>query len=197
MLLDGQLRLLELTERNSKWWQFWRQTHKKALEPIGREDAPSDWTAALGQEMQILSTPYSMFVTRVLPFMVVAGVCGWVYWPKRHEGAESLAIALIVFVIANLLMYRELRKGPWRKADVVEDRGDRLLITRWKTAVEVPLSQVEEIMRVQSLGSMEVIIILKTPCAFGPEIAFYPPHKRKVPGIERALDGLSRRVSSQ
>jgi hypothetical protein len=147
--------------------------------------------------MQILSTPHSTFVTRVLPFMLVAGVCGWVYWPKRDEGMESLVIALFVFVIVNLLMCRELRKRLWRKADIVEDRGDRLVITRWKTTVEIPLSQVQEIMRVPMLGSMEVIIILKTPCEFGSEIAFYPPHKRKVPEIDHALDGLSRRVASQ
>ncbi len=147
--------------------------------------------------MQVLSTPHSTFVTRALPFIVVAGVCGWTYWPKRNEGAESLAIALILFVIANLIMYRVLRKGLWLKADIVEDRGDRLMITRWKTTIEVPLYQVQEIMRVPTLGGMEVIIILKTPCAFGSEIAFYPPHKRKTPEIEHALDELSRRVNSQ
>lgn len=147
--------------------------------------------------MQILSTPHSTFVTRVLPFVVVAGACGWVYWQKRNEGAESLVITLILFVIASLLMYRQLRKGLWRKADIVEDRGDRLLITRSKTTIEVPLSHVQEIMKAPSFGVMEVIIILKIPCTFGSEIAFYPPHKRKVPQIEHALDDLSRRVASQ
>jgi hypothetical protein len=147
--------------------------------------------------MQVLSTAHSMFVTRVLPFIVVAGACGWAYWPKRNEGAEPLIFALVFLVIANLIMYRTLRNGLWRKADVVEDRGDRLVVTRWKTTIEVPLSQVQEIMRIPTLGGMEIIIILKTPCAFGSEIAFFPPHKRKVPEIEHALDGLSRRISSQ
>ncbi len=147
--------------------------------------------------MQILSTARSTFVTRVLPFIVVAGACALAYWPKRNDGAESLIFALIFLVIANLIMYRTLRKGLWRKADIVEDRGDRLVITRWKTTIEVPLSQVQEIMRVPTLGGMEVIIIMKTPCAFGSEIGFFPPHKRKVPEIEHALDGLSRRVSNR
>ncbi|MCP5146249.1 MAG: hypothetical protein H6978_15680 [Gammaproteobacteria bacterium] len=147
--------------------------------------------------MQVLSTPHSTFVTRALPFIVVAGACGWTYWPRRSEGAESLVIVLIVFVIANLIMYRLLRKGLWLKADIVEDRGDRLKITRWKTTIEVPLHQVQEIMRVPTLRGMEVILILKTPCALGSEIAFYPPHKRSTPEIEHVLDGLSRRVNSQ
>ncbi len=121
--------------------------------------------------MQILSAPSSTFVTRVLPFIVVAGACGWAYWPKRNEGAEPLVLALIFLVIATLIMYRTLRKSAWRRADTVEDRGDRLVITRWKTTIEVPLSQVQQVLRVSALGGMEVIIILKTPGALGSQIA--------------------------
>jgi hypothetical protein len=146
--------------------------------------------------MQILSARRSTFVTRVLPFIVVAGACGWAYWPKRNEGAEPLVLALVFLVISTLIMYRTLRKSAWRRADTVEDRGDRLVITRWKTTIEVPLSQVQQVLRVPVLGGMEVIIVLKTPCALGSEIAFFPPHKRKVPEIEHALEMLSRRVSS-
>jgi hypothetical protein len=147
--------------------------------------------------MQILSAPPWTFVKRVLPFIVLLGACAWVYWPKRNEGTEPLIISLIVLAAGTLIMIHTLRKGSWRMADTVEDRGDRLVVTRWRTTVEIPLSQVQEIMQVPMHGGIEVIIILKTPCAFGSEIAFFTPDKRKVPEIEYALDSLSKRVSSQ
>jgi hypothetical protein len=147
--------------------------------------------------MHILSAPPATFVKRVLPFIVLLGACAWHYWPKRNEGAEPLIVSLVVLVIGTLITLYVFRNGPWRMADTVEDRGDRLVITRWKSTIEVPLSQVQEIMQVRSRLTNEVIIILRTPCAFGSEIAFFPPDKRKAPQIEYALETLSRRVSSQ
>ena len=147
--------------------------------------------------MLTLSAPPSTFIKRVFPFIALVGIFAWVYWSKRHEGTETLVVGLILLAIGSVLMLHSLRKEAWRRADVVEDRGDRLVVTRWKTTIEIPLSQVQEIMQVPTLGGTEVIIILKTTCAFGSEIAFFPPDKRKVPEIEYALAALSRRVSSQ
>jgi len=144
--------------------------------------------------MQILSAPPWTFVKRVLPFVVVVSACAHVYWPERNEGVEPLVLAFVLLVIANFIMYRTLRKGSWRRADTVEDLGDHLVVTRWKTTITIPLSQVQEVMEVPTLGGMEVVITLKTPCVFGSEIAFFPLDKRKVPEIEHALDMLKRRV---
>lgn len=147
--------------------------------------------------MRILSAPHSTFAKRVLPFVVMFGACAWQYWPRRNEGIEPLIVSSVVLAMGVLIVFHVFRKGLWRTADIVEDRSDRLVITRWRTTVEIPLSQVQEIMQVPALGGTEVIIILKTPCAFGSEIAFFPPNKRKDPEIEHALEMLSRRVSER
>lgn len=146
--------------------------------------------------MNILSATHSTFVKRVLPFVVVAGACAWVYWSKRNE-ADSLFWSLFTLAIGTLIMFFTLRKGFWRMADTVEDHGNHLVVTRWRTTIEIPLSHVREIMRLPKLVGSEVIIILQSPCALGSEICFLAPDKRKVPEIDQVLDALSRRVASQ
>jgi hypothetical protein len=147
--------------------------------------------------MLTLSAPHSEFVKRVLPFAVAVGAWGWVCWPRRNDGAESLIIALVLLVALILIVLGTLRKGFWRMADTVEDRGDRLVVRRWKTTIEIPLTHVQEVLRVPTLAGSEVIVVLHAPCELGSEISFLASSNRKQPGIDDALESLSRRVASQ
>lgn len=82
-------------------------------------------------------------------------------------------------------------------ADTVEDHGDQLAITRWRTKVEVPIANVRELRRQPTGRGSQVTILLKAPCALGSEITFLAPDRRTMPDIEDKLDALWRRVGSQ
>jgi hypothetical protein len=146
--------------------------------------------------MQTISAAHSTFVKRVLPFVVVGGACAWVYWSRRDQ-PQSLEIGLFWLVISTVIMAVALRRSLWRMADTVEDYGDRLVITRWKTRVEIPIWNVREIKRERQLVGSEVTILLDGPSALGSEVTFLAPDKRKSPGIDEALEALARRVASQ
>jgi len=108
-----------------------------------------------------------------------------------------LIFGLFFLLVGSIILYWQLRKSLWRKAEIVEDHGDRLVVTRYRTTIEVPLSQVQEVLKIRASVGTEVVVVLKAPCLFGSEISFYPPSKRRVPDIEDALDKLTRRVSAQ
>lgn len=133
---------------------------------------------------------------RVFPFIVVAGACAWSYWGKRHL-PNSLEIGVITAVIGTVIMVVVLKRGLWRMADIVEDHGDRLKVSRWRTNIEIPLPQVTGVRRTRRLTGSEVTLVLSTPSALGLEVSFLAPDERRVPGIEKTLDELSQRAVAQ
>jgi hypothetical protein len=146
--------------------------------------------------MQTISATHSAFVKRVLPFVVVVGASAWSYWSKRNL-PNALVLAISSGVLFTIIMLVILRRGFWRMADIVEDYGDRLVITRWRTKVEIPISHVREVRREPQLRGSEVTLILNEPSALGSEVTFLAPDRRTSPGIEERLDALSRRAGSQ
>jgi hypothetical protein len=147
-------------------------------------------------DMQKLSAPHSAFVKRVLPFVAVLAVSAWSYQSNREQ-PNALVLTLIVGVVGLLLMGLALRRGFWRIADTVEDHGDRLVITRWKTRAEIPIANVREIRRRRGLNGSYVTLFLNSPSALGSEITFLAPGSRTMREIEDRLDDLWRRVTSR
>jgi len=148
-------------------------------------------------QVQKLSAPHSTFVKRVLPFITVAAVSAWTYQSRRHE-PNALVMTAIVGVIGLGLMWFVLRRDFWRLADVVEQHGDRLVITRWTTKLELPIANVKQLIRVPSLaGGSAVTLVLTTPSALGAEISFLAPSRRTMRDIDEKLEALARRVKAQ
>ena len=147
-------------------------------------------------DVQKLSAPHSTFVKRVLPFVVVLAVSAWSYQSSR-DTPNALAITLIVVGVGLILMWVALSRGFWRIADTVEDHGDRLVITRWKTRVEIPIANVREIKRRPGLNGSYVTLLLNTPSALGAEITFLAPGIRTMREIDDKLDDLWRRVTGR
>lgn len=144
--------------------------------------------------MQKISAPHLTFVKRVLPFLALTAVSASTYWSHRDQ-QYSLAIAVGCFVVGSLVMWLILRRGFWRLADTVEDHGDKLVITRWRTRIEVPIADVKQLRRERTLnGSTVVTIFLSVPSALGSEIVFLAPGRRTMRDIDEKLDSLARRV---
>jgi hypothetical protein len=150
----------------------------------------------MNSSIQKLSAPHSTFVKRVLPFFTVAAVSAWTYQSRRHE-PHALLMTASIGVIGLALLWFFLRRDFWRLADVVEQHGDQLVITRWTTKVEIPIANVKQLIRVPSLAGSTVTLVLSTPCALGSEIAFLAPSRRTMRDIDEKLEALARRVKNQ
>lgn len=143
--------------------------------------------------MQRISASHSTFVKRVLPFATIAAASAWTY--SSHRGEQyALELALLWFVVGSIILWVVLRRGFWRLADTVEDQGDRLIITRWKTRIEVPIENVKGLRRTRALTGSNVTLFLSAPSALGSEISFLAPGRRTMRDIEDKLDALARRV---
>lgn len=147
-------------------------------------------------QAQRISAPHSTFVKRVLPFVAMAAVSAGSYWSSRYN-QHALETTVAVGVVGSIILWVLLRRGFWRMADTVEDHGDQLAITRWRTKVEVPIANVRELRRQPTGRGSQVTILLKAPCPLGSEITFLAPDRRTMPDIEDKLDALWRRVGSQ
>lgn len=147
--------------------------------------------------MRTISARHSTFIKRVLPFLVVAGASAWATWRTHGTPMESVGAAAIGTVVVTIVMVVILRRGFWRMADIVEDDGDSLRVTRWRTRITIPLSNVREVQRVPLLRGSEVTLTLKQPCLFGLNIRFLAPDKRRVPDIDIMLEALTRRVQAR
>jgi hypothetical protein len=144
----------------------------------------------------ISATP-SPFVKRILPFVILVGVCGSAYWRDVNRGISDPVVWLLVAVTMVVIMVTVLLRGPWSLADKVEDCGDRLIVTRWRTSVTIPLSAVTDLQRTPLAVGSTVTLKLAHPCALGSDIRFLAPDKRKVPDIDQALDSLALRLAAQ
>lgn len=145
--------------------------------------------------MRTISATHSAFVKRVLPFLAIALAVVWNWWSDRdHASTSSYGWLFFVTVLLTAIMVAALRKGFWRMADTVEDHGDSLVVTRWRTRVIVPLSGVREMRRVPNFTGSEITLTLKQPCALGSDIQFLAPDRRNVPDIDETLDALAHRV---
>lgn len=147
-------------------------------------------------QAQTISAPHSAFVKRVLPFVALAAASAGSYWSSRAN-ENALGLTVLVGIIGSIIMWVLLRRGFWRLADTVEDHGDRLVITRWKTRIEIPIANAKKILRERRLNGSYVTILLNAPSALGSEIAFLAPGRRTLRDIEDRLDSLSRRVATQ
>lgn len=144
--------------------------------------------------MQKISASHSTFVKRVLPFATIAAASAWTY--SAHRGEQyALELAVLWFVVGSIALWVVLRRGFWRLADTVEDQGDRLIITRWRTRVEVPITNVKGLRRKPALNGSNVTLFLNTPSALGSEISFLAPGWRTMRDIDEKLEGLARRIS--
>jgi hypothetical protein len=150
----------------------------------------------VSQQVQKLSAPHLTFVKRVLPFVAMAAVSAGSYWSSRDK-QYALGLTVLWAVVGSIILWVILRRGFWRMADTVEDHGDRLVITRWRTKVEIPIANVRELRRQPTLNGSNVTIVLNAPSALGAEITFLAPGRRTLRDIEEKLDNLSRRVASQ
>ena len=153
------------------------------------------WIRPVGQAsaVQRISASHSTFVKRVLPFATIAAASAWTY--SSHRGEQyALELALLWFVVGSIILWVVLRRGFWRLADTVEDQGDRLIITRWKTRIEVPIENVKGLRRTRALTGSNVTQFLSAPSALGSEISFLAPGRRTMRDIEDKLDALARRV---
>lgn len=147
-------------------------------------------------QAQTISAPHSTFVKRVLPFVALAAASAGSYWSSRAN-ENALELTVLVGIIGSIIMWVLLRRGFWRLADTVEDHGDRLVITRGKTRIEIPIANARKILRERRLNGSHVTILLNAPSALGSEIAFLAPGRRTLRDIEERLDSLSRRVATQ
>jgi hypothetical protein len=152
----------------------------------------------MNSPVQKLSAAHSTFVKRVLPFITVAAVSAWTYQSRRHEPNALVMTAMVGLIGLGLMWWFVLRRDFWRLADVVEQHGDRLVITRWTTKVEIPIANVKQLIRVPSLaGGSAVTLVLTTPSALGSEISFLAPSRRTMRDIDEKLEALARRVKAQ
>ena len=144
--------------------------------------------------MENISASHSTLVKRVLPFATMAAASAWTY--SSHRGEQyALELALLWFVVGSIALWVLLRRGFWRLADTVEDQGDRLIITRWKTRIEVPIANVRALRRRPAFSGSNVTLFLSAPSALGSEISFLAPGKRTMRDIEDKLDALASRVA--
>jgi hypothetical protein len=151
----------------------------------------------MNSQVQKLTAPHSTFVKRVLPFMTIAAVSAWTYQSTRHE-PYALEMTAVIGVIGVIGLWVVLRRSFWRMADTVEDHGERLIVTRWHTKVEVPIANVKRLIRVPTFaGGSAVTLVLKTPCALGTELSFLAPSRRTMRDIDEKLEALARRVKAQ
>ena len=161
---------------------FLRRVAVDRLGPVGQAPA-----------VERISTSHSTFVKRVLPFATIAAASAWTY--SSHRGEQyALELALLWFVVGSLVLWILLRRGFWLLADTVEDQGDKLIITRWKTRIEVPISNVKTLRRRPAFGGSNVTLFLSAPSALGSEISFLAPGRRTMRDIDEKLEGLARRV---
>lgn len=154
------------------------------------------WIGPVGQAsgVQRISTSHSTFVKRVLPFATMVAVSAWTYSSHRHE-QYALELALLWCVVGSIILWVLLRRGFWRLADTVEDQGDRLVITRWKTRIEIPIAEVKALRRRPALNGSNVTLFLNAPSALGSEISFLAPGRRTMRDIDEKLEALARRVA--
>jgi hypothetical protein len=144
--------------------------------------------------VQKISAPHSTLVKRVLPFATMAAVSAWTY--ASHRGEQyALELALLWLVVGSIALWILLRRGFWRLADIVEDQGDRLIITRWKTRIELPIANVKGLRRRPALSGSNVTLILSAPSELGSEISFLAPGRRTMRDIEDKLESLASRVA--
>ncbi|HEY7639171.1 MAG TPA: hypothetical protein VH814_05570 [Steroidobacteraceae bacterium] len=146
--------------------------------------------------VQKLSAPHSPFVKRVLPFLAIAAVSVGSYWSNRQK-PHALEMSVATCVIGLIVMWLIIRRGFWRVADTVEDHGDRLVVTRWKTRAEIAIANMREIQRRPGLNGSYVTILLNKPSALGAEIKFLAPGRNTTRDIEERLDSLARRIASR
>jgi hypothetical protein len=146
--------------------------------------------------VQKISAPHSTFVKRLLPFATIAAASAWTY--SSHRGEQyALELALLWFVVGSIALWLLLRRGFWHLADTVEDQGDRLIITRWKTRIEVPIANVKALRRKPALSGSNVTLILSAPSALGSEISFLAPSWRTMRDIDDKLESLAKRVAKR
>ena len=146
--------------------------------------------------VQKISAPHSTLVKRVLPFATMVAASAWTY--SSHRGEQyALELALLWLVLGSIALWFLLRRGFWRLADVVEDQGDRLIITRWRTRIEVPIANVKGLRRKPALNGSNVTLILSAPSQLGSEISFLAPGRRTMRDIEDKLESLASRVTKR
>lgn len=145
--------------------------------------------------MKILSAKHSVFIKWVLPVLAFLFACAWAQWSnsrKTHpatigESLAAIGLLGIVFVVV-------LRRDLWSMADTVEDRGDRLVVTRRRKRVDVPICNVSSVDRIPRLVGEQVTLRLKQPCELGSEIVFLSPVPRRPSTIDSDLESLANRV---
>jgi hypothetical protein len=146
--------------------------------------------------VQKISAPHSTLVKRVLPFATMVAAAAWTY--SSHRGEQyALELALLWFVVGSIALWLLLRRSFWRLADTVEDQGDRLIITRWKTRIEVPIADLQGLRRKPALNGSNVTLFLSAPSALGSEISFLAPGWRTMRDIDEKLNALSSRIAKR
>ena len=144
-----------------------------------------------------ISASHSFFVKRLLPFITVVGLCAWSYWRDRDRGSsESIVFTLLAgtFFCAVLVFF--LRRDLWKMADTVEDYGDHLVVTRWRTKADISLTAISQIELELGLSGFVVFLTLGQPCALGPVVCFFAPSERREPGASADLAALIKRVET-
>lgn len=145
-----------------------------------------------------LSAKHSSFVKRILPFAAIALVTAWTYWSDvRHGKPASLMTAAAIAIFLGVIVTLLLRRGLWKLADIVEDHGGEIRVTRWRRTIQLPLRNISRVRLEPGTVGQVVTLELVHPSALGPEIAFFAPSSKKVPTIDHDLQSLVMRVATQ
>ncbi|KRE98568.1 hypothetical protein ASG87_14320 [Frateuria sp. Soil773] len=113
-------------------------------------------------------------------FFKVAFPCFWFVFLAvfMFVGAFAHGRQSAIFVIEPALMmalgFFLFRKLVWNLADEVSDGGSFLLVRKGPVKQRVPLANVMNVSMSQFTNPRRLTLRLRTPCAFGDEIAFIP-----------------------
>ena len=127
--------------------------------------------------MERISSGQTFFMKRIVPVCGLGGVVLFLAMGvfdaslHREPGSLQFLLAPVLMLVFGFIVFRKL---VWPLADEVEDGGSYLLIRRGDMEERVPLSNIMNVSFARFNNPRRVTLRLRTPCAFGDEIAFIP-----------------------
>jgi hypothetical protein len=131
----------------------------------------------------------------VLPILMFVGVAIWTIASNVARTAIDFISHGFALSVLGLFLVYFLKRDIWNLLDEVLDGGNFLLVRRGSKQERVPLSDVVNVNVTHQLNVTRIVLRLRTPCALGEKLAFFPKVTHRLGGRNDIADDLTGRVA--
>ena len=124
--------------------------------------------------MTRISSRFTFWNKRAFPLLWFGFVAGFIAITLFNGIAAKDPLFLVVPCVMGVVGYVVMKKLVWDLVDEVYDGGDYLLVRNRGRERRVPLSNIMNVSATTHMSPGRIVLRLREPGQFGPEIAFLP-----------------------